>query len=74
MTTDNGYDRPVAQIGLSRVEAAAALSMSPRSVDALMADRTSGFPFAKIRGRVVIPTRELTEWLAAQIKGGDPQR
>lgn len=59
-------DSSVPRIGLNRVEAAEAIGISLRTVDLLMADRTSGFPFAKIGSRVVIPMRELVEWLAQQ--------
>ena len=61
-------DRDVPRIGLSREEAAIALSVSPRAIDTLIADRTSGFPVARVGTRVVVPIRELTEWLADRIQ------
>jgi excisionase family DNA binding protein len=59
----------VPRIGLTREEAAKAMGVSVRTIDALIADRTSGFPVARIGTRVVIPFRELTEWVASQVKG-----
>lgn len=59
----------VPRIGLTREEAATAMGVSARTVDTLIADRTSGFPVARIGARVVIPVHELTEWLSRQAKG-----
>lgn len=53
-------------IGLRTPEAAAALGISPRKLAALIADRTSGIPFARLGGTVVFPARELADWLAGQ--------
>ena len=61
MPVDRAPDVPI--LGLSRDQAAASTSLSVRTVDALIADRTSGFPVARINGRVVIPVRELADWL-----------
>ena len=54
----------VPRLAIRRTEAAAGLS--PRSIDVLLAGRTSGFPYLKCGSRVVIPVRELVEWLAQQ--------
>ncbi len=59
----------VPRIGLTREEAAEAMGISSRTIDTLIADRTSGFPVARIGARVVIPVRELAEWLAQQARG-----
>ena len=56
------------RLALSRVDAATAISVSPRTIDALLADETSGFPHAKIFNRTVIPVRELEDWLTAKTK------
>ena len=61
---------PVPRVGLSRAGAAEATGLSERTIDSLIADRTSGFPFAKIGSRVVIPVRELVEWLADRAQMG----
>ena len=60
-------DHRAPRLALSREEAAYAISVSPRLVDSLIADRSSGFPVRRVHNRVVIPVRELTEWLAAQV-------
>jgi excisionase family DNA binding protein len=62
----------VPRIALTRDEAAQAIGVSPRTIDTLIADRTSGFPVARIGARVVIPVRDLVEWLALQAKGVQP--
>jgi len=51
------------RLAFTREEAAKATSLSVRTIDSLIADRRSGFPFAKIGGRIVIPKQELQEWL-----------
>jgi len=63
---DGGRHSSVQRLGLTRTEAAKAIGVSPRSIDTLIADRTSGFPFVKIGTKVVVPVRELADWLAAQ--------
>ncbi len=59
----------VPRVALTREEAAEAMSVSARTIDTLIADRTSGFPVCRIGTRVVIPVRELAEWLAQQARG-----
>ncbi|MEM6945294.1 MAG: helix-turn-helix domain-containing protein [Pseudomonadota bacterium] len=54
------------KLGYSRVEAAALLSVSVRTVDHLIADKASGFPLRRIGRKVVIPRRELERWLDRQ--------
>ncbi|MEM7625889.1 MAG: helix-turn-helix domain-containing protein [Planctomycetota bacterium] len=54
------------KLGYSRVEAAALLSVSVRTVDNLIADKTSGFPIRRIGRKVVIPRRDLEIWLDRQ--------
>ncbi len=56
----------VPRLGLTRVEAAEAIGVSVRLLDQLLADPQSGFPAARVRGRVVIPVAQLRDWLAAQ--------
>lgn len=48
----------VPRIGLTRGEAAEAMGVSSRTIDTLIAERTSGFSVARIGARVVIPVRE----------------
>ena len=55
------------RLALTRTEAAKAIGVSPRLIDSLIADRTSGFPIARISGRVVVPIRPLEEWLAKMV-------
>ncbi|MEM1099860.1 MAG: helix-turn-helix domain-containing protein [Planctomycetota bacterium] len=54
------------KLGYSRVEAAALLSVSVRTIDNLIADQTSGFPIRRIGRKVVIPRRDLEIWLDRQ--------
>lgn len=56
----------VQRLALTRTEAAEAIGVSPRSIDTLLADRTSGFPYLKCGSRVVVPVRELADWLGEQ--------
>jgi len=61
---------PVSErLGLSRVEAAATLSGSVRTIDNLIADTASGFPVRRIGRKVVIPRQELEIWLSHQPGG-----
>ncbi|MCL4205537.1 MAG: helix-turn-helix domain-containing protein [Pirellulaceae bacterium] len=70
MPSDTPTTRSVVpRVGLTREEAAEAMSVSARTIDTLIADRTSGFPVCRIGTRVVIPIRELAEWLAQQARG-----
>lgn len=57
---------------LTRTEAARSIGVSARTIDTLIADRTSRFPVAGIGSRVVIPVGALEIWLAerAQKNGG----
>lgn len=57
---------PPPRLALTRIEAARAIGVSPRSIDALIADRTSGFPVVRVGARIVIPVRGLDSWLADQ--------
>ena len=66
----NNADAP--RLALSRVAAARAIAVSPRTIDMLIADRSSGFPIVRIGGRVVVPIGPLETWLAEQAqKKGD---
>lgn len=58
--------KPNERLGYSRVEAAEILSVSVRTVDNLIADKSSGFPIRRIGRKVVIPRRELELWLDEQ--------
>ena len=62
-TADDRLGGKGQRLALSSQEAADALSVSIRTVDSLIADRTSGFPFRKIGARVVIPCDLLDDWL-----------
>jgi excisionase family DNA binding protein len=62
--------RQVPRLSLSRAETARALGVSVRVIDQLLADKTSGFPFARIGKRIVIPTRELEDWLRDRLENG----
>ena len=57
------------RLALTRIEAAQAIGVSPRSIDALLADRSSDFPIVRIGSRVVVPVRELADWLGNQTGG-----
>jgi len=72
MTDDNG-DNGLPVLALRRVQAAKSLGISPRKLDELVADRTSGIPVVRLGTRVVFPVDLLRQWLAdqAQEKGGD---
>lgn len=54
------------RLGYSRVEAAEILSVSVRTIDNLIADKTTRFPVRRIGRKVVIPRRELELWLDEQ--------
>lgn len=56
-------DHP-SRLALTRTEAARAIGVSARSIDALIADRTSGFPIVRIGARVVVPVHDLERWLS----------
>ncbi|MEM1353876.1 MAG: helix-turn-helix domain-containing protein [Planctomycetota bacterium] len=58
--------QPTERLGYSRVEAAEILSVSVRTIDNLIADKTTGFPVRRIGRKVVIPRRELELWLDEQ--------
>ena len=54
------------RLGYSRVEAAEILSVSVRTIDNLIADKTTGFPVWRIGRKIVIPRTELELWLDEQ--------
>ena len=62
-------DSNAVRLALTRTEAARAIGISPRSIDALIADRTSGFPIIRVGARVVVPIRLLEQWLTDQVHG-----
>ena len=69
---DNGAtpakpDVQLTPIGLSPAQAAAVLSISKRTLSALMANRDSGIPFVRLGGRIIFPRDRLQAWLEAQI-------
>jgi hypothetical protein len=57
----------VPKLALTRDETAIATGMSLRKVDMLIADRTSGFPVARVGRKVVIPVDSLRQWLHDRI-------
>ena len=57
------------RLALTRIEAARSIGVSPRSIDVLIADRTSGFPVVRVGARVVVPVKELTQWLTERSNG-----
>lgn len=54
------------RLALSRDEAAMALGVSVRTVDALIADRHEGFPVARVGRKVLIPVAALENWLVSR--------
>ena len=65
----------VPKLGLSRIQCAASLGVSPRKVDELIAGRRGNtFPVAYIGSKPIVPVHLLRDWLAeqAQKKGGSP--
>lgn len=65
MTDQNGDAVP--QLALTPAAAAKALSISPRKLWALTADRSSGIPVIRWGRSVRFPVRELTEWVGRQV-------
>lgn len=55
------------RLALTREEAAASTGLSVRTIDSLLADGRSGFPFFKLGNRVLIPTLELQQWLSDRV-------
>ncbi|MGP1346645.1 MAG: excisionase family DNA-binding protein [Phycisphaerales bacterium] len=55
-------------MALSPAEAAAALGIGRRTLDALLAD--DAIPNTRIGARVLIPVAELQAWLSARTAGG----
>ena len=65
----NRENPDIERLAYSRKEAAWSLGISEGSLDTLIRDPASGFPFftldpEKDRSRVMIPVRELMDWLA----------
>ncbi|MBH06999.1 MAG: hypothetical protein CMJ20_11835 [Phycisphaeraceae bacterium] len=63
----------ITKIALSRTQCAAAICVSPRKIDELIAGRRgNGFPVVHLGRKPVIPVDLLKTWLAeqAQKKGG----
>lgn len=50
----------------TRLQAAKALGLSLRTIDNLLADPGSGFPAVRVGRKVLIPIRQLEQWLEAQ--------
>lgn len=64
-THDPGPVRPgPPALALTREDAAAALGISVRTLDALTRDRDARLPRLRIGARVLYPTDELRRWLA----------
>ena len=68
------FDRPsvepVPRTSLTRIEVAESMGGGIRTIDSLIADRSSGFPILRIGSRVLIPTDALKAWLAGQVNSG----
>ena len=47
-------------------DAAAAIGLSERAVQSLITDPSSGFPCKRVGRAVLVPLRELSDWLGAQ--------
>ena len=57
------------RVALDRAEAAKAISISKRMIDKLIAGAPeNGFPIARVGGRVVVPIRELEDWLRDRVE------
>ncbi len=66
---DERPNRPACEpIGLNPVQAARALSISRRTLSALVANRDSGIPVVRLGKRVVFPRARLQEWLESRIE------
>jgi len=63
---------PTAPLALKPAEAARSLGIGERKLWELTADRASGIPHVRLGRRIVYPTRELADWLAARLEGGAP--
>lgn len=62
-------DRPGCEpIGLNPAQAAAALSISKRTLSTLVANRDSGIPFVKLGKRLIFPRDRLQAWLESLIE------
>ena len=69
-TATDGGVREVPTLALRPQQAALAIGVGRRLFAQLLADRTSGLPVVRIGRAVLIPTRELQDWLSARIEGG----
>ena len=65
-TTPSQQTEPVLRLALTRDEAAKALGISLRSVDALIAEQASGFPVVRVGRKVLVPVQLLERWLEEQ--------
>ena len=61
---------PVPRLALRPAEAAKALGVSGRTLSALIADRGSGIPLVRVGRAVLLPVRELQDWLAERAANG----
>lgn len=66
---DRAFCPPVRADGLPVLalrirDAAEAMGLSERKVQSLISDPSSGFPFKRIGRAVLVPVRELADWLA----------
>ena len=58
---------PVAPIAYTRKQAAAALGISPRKLDQLVANVDSGLPIVRLGTKVLFPVNRLTTWFTDRI-------
>jgi excisionase family DNA binding protein len=62
------HESSTQRLALTRIEAAHAIGVSHRKVDALIADRASRFPVARVGRKVMVPIEELRQWLSQNVQ------
>ena len=68
---DETHNEPAIRLGLRPREATTALGVSPRTLWAITADKSSGIPHVRLTPKsVVYPVRELQDWLAKRAMEG----
>ena len=73
---NHGDTTDVTRLALRPRDAAKALGIGERKLWEITADQTSGIPHVRFGKAIVYPTRELADWLAAQVtkQGGSGER
>ncbi len=63
MRTEAQSNEQIKRLALSPTEAAESLGLSPRKLNEIIASRDSGIPTVRVGRRVLLPVRELEDWL-----------